>query len=162
MTHRNSTLLIVLTCCLAVAACNDAEQSHPSYTPGLGEIMSLTQMRHAKLWFAGEAENWELAAYETDELEEGFHDAVIFHPTHKDAPQPLADILPAMTSGPVAALRAAIGKREKRGFEEAFDSLTAGCNDCHRAMKFGFNVVRRPIVEAFPNQNFSPPAAMPP
>jgi hypothetical protein len=37
--------------------------------PGLGEIMTLNQMRHAKLWRAGEAQNWSLAAYELDELQ---------------------------------------------------------------------------------------------
>jgi hypothetical protein len=50
---------------------SSATSSEP-YTPGLGEIMSLQQMRHAKLWFAGQAENWELADYEIDELGEGF------------------------------------------------------------------------------------------
>jgi hypothetical protein len=154
--------LIVLCGCLGLAACSGHNNPIPTYAPGLGEIMSFTQMRHAKLWLAGEAENWELAAYETDELEEGFHDAVKFHPTHKDAPLPLAEVLPAMTAAPVAALRAAIGKRDKAAFESAFDALTAGCNDCHRTLKFGFNVVRRPTTDAFPNQNFSPPGNAPP
>ena len=56
-----------------------AKPSHPEsagaaepYVPGLGEIMSATQMRHLKLWYAGQAGNWPLAAYEVDELEEGF------------------------------------------------------------------------------------------
>jgi hypothetical protein len=44
----------------AVAACS-REPATPAYTPGLGEIMTLTQMRHAKLWFAGQAGNWSLA-----------------------------------------------------------------------------------------------------
>jgi hypothetical protein len=149
--------LIVLYVCFGLAACSGHNNPTPTYAPGLGEIMTFTQMRHAKLWLAGEAENWELASYETDELEEGFHDAVTFHPTHKDAPLPLSEVLPAMTDAPVAALRAAIGKRDKAAFESAFDSLTAGCNDCHRALKFAFNVVRRPTADAFPNQNFSPP-----
>jgi hypothetical protein len=34
--------------------------------------MSLQQMRHTKLWFAGNARNWDLAGYEFDELKEGF------------------------------------------------------------------------------------------
>jgi hypothetical protein len=59
------------------------------------------------------------------------------------------------------ALAACGGKRDKPAFEEAFDSLTAGCNNCHRTMKFGFNVVRRPTTDAFPNQIFSLPAATP-
>ena len=40
--------------------------------------MTLTQMRHAKLWFAGQAANWSLAAYELDELNEGMQDAATF------------------------------------------------------------------------------------
>jgi len=58
--------LFALSGCLALAACGGADEPSPSYAPGLGEIMTFTQMRHAKLWLAGEAENWELAAYETD------------------------------------------------------------------------------------------------
>lgn len=48
----------------------------PPYVPGLGEIMGATQMRHLKLWYAGEAGNWPLASYEVDELAEGFADDV--------------------------------------------------------------------------------------
>src|SRR5262249_36190131 len=40
------------------------------YTRGLGERMTLQQMLHAKLWLAGEAGNWDLAAYEIKELGE--------------------------------------------------------------------------------------------
>src|ERR1700756_880031 len=40
--------------------------------PGLGEIMTLQQLRHIKLWFAGRAGNWPLADYEMGELNEGF------------------------------------------------------------------------------------------
>jgi hypothetical protein len=161
MIRRKLPLLIGLSGCLFMAACAGEDKPSSAYAPGLGEIMTLTQMRHAKLWFAGEAENWDLAAYETDELEEGFHDAVEFHPTHKDSPLTLSDVLPAMTGAPVAALRTAIGRHDKRAFEEAFDSLTAGCNNCHRAMKIGFNVVQRPTADAFFNQNFALPAATP-
>lgn len=152
---------ILLCACFGLSGCGGHDEHSPSYAPGLGEIMTFTQMRHAKLWMAGEAGNWELAGYETDELEEGFHDAVTYHPTHKDAPQPLAEVLPAMIDAPIAALRAAVAARDKAGFEAAFDSLTTGCNNCHRTMKFGFNVVQRPTADAFPNQNFSPLAATP-
>jgi hypothetical protein len=55
-------VLIVLFGCLGSAACSGHNNPTPTYAPGLGEIMTFTQMRHAKLWMAGEAENWELAA----------------------------------------------------------------------------------------------------
>ena len=42
-----------------------------SYRPGLGELMNFTQMRHAKLWFAGQEQNWQLAQYEVDDCRRG-------------------------------------------------------------------------------------------
>jgi hypothetical protein len=54
--------------------------AEPQYKPGLGEIMTLTQMRHMKLWFAGQNANWPSASYELDELNEGLSDAGTFHP----------------------------------------------------------------------------------
>jgi cytochrome c553 len=161
MKSRHLKIMIVLALLVGLSACAAPEESSSNYAPGLGEIMTFTQMRHTKLWLAGEASNWELAAYEVDELEEGFQDAVTYHPTHKDAPVALTTVLPAMTDAPIAALRVAIGKRDRQEFEAAFDSLTAGCNNCHHTMKFAFNVVQRPTFNAFPNQNFSAPGIAP-
>src|SRR4051812_4654896 len=38
--------------------------------PGLGEHMTTIQLHAGKLWFAAKASNWELAAYELDEMKE--------------------------------------------------------------------------------------------
>jgi len=128
-----------------------------AYVPGLGEMMSLQQMRHAKLWFAGEAENWALAAYEIDELGEGFDEIVKLHPTHKDAPVAPKDAIPRMITQPMSDLRAAVDKKDRQAFDSAYDALTAACNDCHQATNFGFNRVQRPAGNPYPNQAFSPP-----
>jgi len=129
------------------------------YEPGLGEIMSLQQMRHAKLWYAGQAQNWPLAAYELDEMREGFDDVVRYHPTHKDAQLPLSQLVPKIMDEPLRSLDKAIEARDPQAFATAYDALTAGCNQCHQATKFGFNVVRRPAAPGYLNQDFSPPAA---
>src|SRR5712671_5057985 len=84
------------------------EAATPAYTPGLGEIMTLTQMRHAKLWLAGQAGNWALASYELDELHEGMQDAATFHPTHKDAPLPIPALIDKMMKDPLLQLEKAI------------------------------------------------------
>jgi hypothetical protein len=119
--------------------------------------MSLQQLRHDKLWRAGQAQNWDLAAYELDELGEGFDDVVRYHPTHKDSPLKLSDILPTIMGQPLRLTRAAIEARDPRAFSDAFDALTAGCNSCHQATNFGFNVVRRPPDATwFGNQEFAP------
>jgi phosphohistidine phosphatase SixA len=126
------------------------------YVPGLGEIMSLQQMRHTKLWLAGNAGNWELANYEVDELGEGFDDVVAYHPTHKDAPVAPKDAIPRMVTQPLADVRAAIEKKDHAAFVQAYDALTTGCNNCHDAMDFAFNHVQRPATNPYPNQVFAP------
>ena len=148
--------LVSAAVALLVAACRTPPE--PGYAPGLGEIMTLTQMRHAKLWFAGEAGNWPLAEYELDELEEGFAGAVRFHPTHRDSPQPLTQLVPEFTEIPLGELRAAVGRRDGAAFTAAYDLLTNACNGCHEAARFSFNVVARPTANPYTNQRFEPPA----
>ena len=126
------------------------------YVPGLGELMTLQQMRHAKLWWAGDAGNWRLTSYELDELAEGFDDIVLYHPTHKDAPLPIRDAVPKIMGYPLKQAREAIANKDRRAFAAAYDALTAGCNACHQATNFGFNVVQRPTVNTFSNQSFAP------
>ena len=124
--------------------------------PGLGEMMSLQQMRHVKLWLAGEAQNWDLAAYEVDELGEGFDDIVKFHPTHKDSPVAPKDAIPRMVTEPIKQLRAAVDQKDARAFVDSYDALTAACNNCHQATNFSFNTVQRPASNPYPNQLFAP------
>jgi hypothetical protein len=129
-----------------------------AYTPGLGEIMTLQQMRHVKLWLAGEAGNWDLAAYEIKELGEGFDDVVKFHPTHEDSPVAPKDAIPRMMTGPLGEVQAAVAKKDARSFEQTYDALTKACNSCHQATNFSFNVVQRPAMNPYPNQSFAPVA----
>lgn len=143
------TLGLVL---LAAAGCQ--RKPAEAYVPGLGEIMSATQMRHTKLWYAGQAGNWPLADYELDELQEGFDDAVKYHPTHKDAPLPISELLPKVMDEPLKDLKAAISAKDSVKFPAAFDALTGACNSCHQGENFGFNVVMRPTANPYSNQNF--------
>jgi hypothetical protein len=128
-----------------------------AYAPGLGELMTFQQMRHTKLWLAGQAANWDLAAYELDELGEGFDDVVKFHPTHKDSPVAPKDAIPRMVTQLLADLRQAVGKKDGAAFTRGYDALTMACNNCHQATNFGFNRVQRPQSNPYPNQVFAPP-----
>jgi hypothetical protein len=148
-----------LICCglllCTSSACN-RKPAESQYIPGLGEIMTLTQMRHTKLWFAGQNANWELASYELDELNEGLEDAAKFHPTHKDADLPIPQLIDKIMKAPLDQLEQAVKTRDQNNFTTAFDALTAGCNSCHQATKFGFNVVTRPTANPYTNQVFQP------
>jgi len=124
------------------------------YVPGLGEIMAQTASRHIKLWYAGLAQNWQLAAYEIDELKEGFDDAGKFHPTHKHIKQKLPVLIKNYMHPPLEQLEQAIKDRNLDAFKKSYDSLTSACNACHQATEFGFNQVQQPNYNPFANQVF--------
>lgn len=145
-------LLLSLNCVLI--AC--AQQPTTSYTPGLGEIMAQTANRHSKLWFAAKADNWELAAYELDELQEGFADAAHFHPSHKTVTD-LPKLLNSTLQAPLAALEQAIKQQNQQSFIQSYNRLTEGCNNCHVASGFAFNIVKQPTSNPFSNQEFVMP-----
>ena len=126
------------------------------YVPGLGEFMAATQMRHIKLWFAGKARNWPLAAYELDELREGFDDVIKYHPVHKDRPVPIAKLLPELVTVPLTELDEAISSRDEGKFVGAYDLLTEACNACHEQEQFIFNRIHRPVYNPYSDQVFSP------
>ncbi|HVP09521.1 MAG TPA: hypothetical protein VMT02_08375 [Burkholderiales bacterium] len=123
-----------------------------AFTPGLGEIMSLQQARHAKLWLAGTRKNWALAAYELDELREGFDDAKGLHPTFESVP--VRSLVDKLTPGPLEAIDKAIKAKDLPGFRKSFAVLTTVCNTCHRAANHGFIVITQPGASAFSNQRF--------
>jgi hypothetical protein len=161
MTLYRAPTAVALLLCAACAAprppAGGSSSGPEGFVPGLGELMGLQQMRHAKLWFAGQAANWELADYEIDELGEGFDDIVKFHPTHKDSPVAPKDAIPRMVTQPLADLRGAVGRKDAKAFTDAYDALTSACNNCHQATNFGFNRVQRPDSNPYTNQVFPPP-----
>src|SRR5262245_36322280 len=150
----------VLALLIVEPACGrgSSDAASEAYQPGLGELMTLQQMRHIKLWLAGQAGNWDLAAYELDELGEGFDDVVRFHPTHKDSPVAPKDAIPKMITQPLADLREAVTRKDGAAFAQAYDAFTTACNNCHQATNFGFNRVQRPESNPYPNQVFARPA----
>ena len=146
---------------LAAGPAHEGHEAHEhastpaaGYTPGLGEIMTLQQMRHAKLWFAGAARNWELADYELDELREGFDDVARLRPMHEGVP--VGEMAGKLTAGPLQALDEAVKKKDAAAFARSFDQLTAACNSCHRAAQHGFIRIQRPAAPPVSNQVFSP------
>ena len=115
--------------------------------PRLGEIMTLQQLRHIKLWFAGRAGNWPLANYELGELNEGFEDL---------NKQLGGDTVEKAVGAAMQALQKLVDGKDAKTFAAAFDRLTAGCNSCHLTLERGFIAIRRPTLLAYSNQNFAP------
>src|SRR5262245_4185352 len=150
----------VLALMILGSACGrgSPDAASEAYQPGLGELMTLQQMRHIKLWLAGHAGQWAPAAYARDELSEGFDDVFRSHPTHKDAPVAPKDASPKMITQPLADLREAVTRKDSASFAQAYGAFTTACNNCHQATNFGFNRVQRPESNPYPNQVFARPA----
>ena len=131
-----------------------AEGAKETYASGLGEIMSLQQMRHLKLWFAGQAKNWPLADYELDELKEGFDDVIKFFPVKDD--MKIGDMAGSTVLPVLPDVKSAIDAKDGGKFAAAFDKLTAACNACHQAANHAFIVIQRPTTSPYTNQSFTP------
>src|ERR1700735_5143649 len=99
---------------LVSVLCAAAQPAKEPYAPGLGEFMTATQLRHAKLWFAGKENNWDLAAYEIDEITEGLEDAEKQFPTRDGIP--VADMIKANIDPAVEQLKKAVGARSRTKF----------------------------------------------
>jgi hypothetical protein len=123
------------------------QETKAPMVPGLGEIMTLQQLRHIKLWFAGRAGNWPLADYEMGELNEGFEDVNKLLG---------GDTVDKAVGAPMQALQKIIDDKNRAAFPAAFDQLTAGCNSCHRTLDHGFIAIQRPTSLPYSNQNFAP------
>lgn len=122
--------------------------------PSLIDFMMTTQSHHAKLWYAGNARNWELADYQADELKEGLEDAGKLIPDYKGIP--VRNMIENLIMPPIGEVESAIKARDRAKFVAAYDKLTAACNTCHQGSNRGFIVIQRPAGQAFPNQSFAP------
>ena len=144
-----SAIIIATSAMLA-----DAQPAKEPYEPGLGEFMTAIQLRHAKLWFAGKNNNWDLAAYEIDEIKEGLADAARLHSTFDGVP--VAEMIKTIIDPRIERLEKAIDGKSSTQFVAAFDELTNGCNSCHAGASKPFIHIQRPSEPPLTNQNFAP------
>ena len=124
------------------------KQLDKTYKPGLGEFMTGIQLHHAKLWFAGQNQNWPLADFEIHEIQESLDDIEEFC---KDRPEvkSIGMLKPAIDS-----VTDAIHQKNLQSFKNSFSLLTNTCNNCHKATDHGFNVVIIPTNPPVSNQDF--------
>ena len=152
-------IILIIICC--VPSCKQSGQNAlqqrvdslekklaTTYKPGFGEFMSNIQIHHAKLWFAGKNQNWELADFEMHEIAEAL-DAIKEYQTEREESRKVDMLKPSLD-----AVNDAINKRDSTLFNSSYLLLTNTCNNCHKAVNFGFNVVKVPETPPFSNQAF--------
>ncbi len=124
------------------------QQLAQTYKPGLGEFMMGIQVHHAKIWFAGKNQNWDLADFEVGEIKETLDD-VKKYCTDRPEIKSLPILYPALDS-----VNNAIKAKDLKRFETSFILLTNSCNRCHQSTHHQFNVIKIPETPPFTNQEF--------
>jgi hypothetical protein len=155
--------VIFIICIITLAACHNTYvptqdlqsqidslkvQVNNAYKPGLGEFMSSIQVHHEKLWFAGNAQNWQLANFEIHEIGEALNDIKQYA---SDRPETKYI---NMLKAPVDSLNNSIQQKNLQAFKENFIVLTNTCNNCHAAVNYNFNKIKIPDTPPFSNQVF--------
>ena len=125
------------------------------FKPGLDDLMTmLVQPRHIRLYYAGQAKNWQLAAFQVNELRGALTRIGRTIPTYRNINVDTA--VAAIFVDKLAAVSAAITAGDEAQFMTAYGEMTAACNDCHKGMEHPFLVIKVPEAGYFPDQEFRP------
>ncbi len=114
--------------------------------PGLGTVMMEYSNRLARVWYAGNAGNWDMAKYQVGEMLEIQEVGEMTRPAR-------APLLKAFENSFLNGLDKAIDTKDKTTFKAAFDKTITGCNACHSASKaadwssFAFVEVQQPKTD---------------
>jgi hypothetical protein len=121
-------------------------------TPGLGEYMSTIQLHTAKLWYAAEADNWDLAAYETGEIAETMEAVELLHAKRNNVD--ISSVLNGVRLSQLPLLRRSIAGKDRRAFSAAYRQTLDACNGCHRSAGYPFIHLVPPNGLPVTNQDF--------
>jgi hypothetical protein len=148
--------IVVLTACQPQGESGQQrlDELERRFTPGLHALMVDLGMRHASLWFAGNAENWPLTDYMLHEIEELLGDIEEMHPVYRDVQ--VAALLGEMTQPAMDELEQSVEQRDPGAFGVAYDRLTTACNHCHTASDRAAIVIQRPTAPPLSNIRFEP------
>jgi hypothetical protein len=113
----------------------------------------LVQPRHIKLYYAAQAKNWQLAAFQANELRGALARIGRTIPNYRNINVDQA--VAAMFADKLAAVNDAIRAADAAQFSAAYRAMTAACNDCHKGLEHPFLIIKVPEGGIFPDQDFS-------
>ena len=120
----------------------------------LGEQMGYLQRYVEKLYFAGQAKNWDLAdfyAHEVDETAEDIMSAKVVK-EGVAVSKLMTTLLPPAEQG----LQEAVQAQDPELFQTRYGALIDACNACHQEAKHGFMKITIPERPSVTNQAFTP------
>jgi type II secretory pathway component PulL len=107
-----------------------------------------------KLYFAGKEQNWELAEFYTEELEETAEK--LANGNIEDEGVNLSALVPSVLLPSIEPLEKAIKAKDSKAFQENYVLLVNSCNKCHTLAKHPFIRVAVPTSPTHGNQVYRP------
>jgi hypothetical protein len=133
-------------------------QAQPAAAPEpieLADVMAKLQRHANKLYFSGARENWELAAFYVEEIEETVEEIEkkqnVMHGQIN-----VSGLMPALLQPEIEKLEACLKRKDLSAFREQYQALMASCNSCHQAAGKPYIVIAEPHNPAYDNQRFEP------
>jgi hypothetical protein len=120
----------------------------------LGEQMGYLQRYVEKLYFAGQAKNWDLADFYAHEVDETAEDIMAAKVVKEgvEVSKLMTTMLPPAEQG----LQEAVQARDPELFQARYGALVDSCNACHQEAKHGFMKITIPDRPSVTNQSFAP------
>jgi hypothetical protein len=140
----------------AAATTNDVElrvKKLETAAPGVGTLMLEVQLHFAKLYFAGEARNWDLATFERNQIEELVEKAAILRPVENGVK--LDEVINTFKQTPFSAVKDAIEVKDRNLVRQAYNDSMAMCNACHQATGRPFIAIVTPTNPPVSNQRWT-------
>ena len=118
--------------------------------PGLGEYMSGLQFHMAKMWFAAQASNWDLADYELHETSEAIDAVAGLNVSRNNVD--ISDEIKSVLGSQIANLQKAIDEQSLAAFTASYNKALETCNNCHGSSGYRFIHVTTPSSPPVTNQ----------
>lgn len=125
------------------------------FKPAMDDLMTmLVQPRHIRLYYAGQAKNWQLAAFQVNELRGALARIGRTIPNYRNINVDTA--VASIFADKLKAVDAAVKAADQAQFTAAYREMTTACNDCHKGLEHPFLVIKVPEAGYFPDQEFGP------
>ena len=131
-----------------------AVPAHVQSPTDIADYMTKLQRHVNKLYFAGKLENWPLADFYVEEIEETVNEIVRKELT--DGPVDISGLIPALMNDEILELERAVAQKNLPEFGKHYQTLISNCNACHTATKRPYLVIDLPRTPIFDNQNYAP------
>jgi hypothetical protein len=120
----------------------------------LAVLMGHLQRFADKLHFSGANQNWQLASFYLEELEEAGEE--IEKAKIMEDGKDVSALIGQMLLPQLKAVEKAVEEKSMTKFQETYQTMVKSCNDCHTATNHGFIRITVPTDPTYRNQDFKP------